>query len=1189
MMLRIALFEIRKRLRWISTYVYFGMFLALAFLLMLVAGGTFKGAAAGFGSGGKVLANAPYALTMFISSISYFGVIVIAALTGQAVHQDFETNSYALFFTSPIKRTAYLGGRLLGAMALLVFIFSSIALGLWLGSLMPFMEPTMVGPNQALAYVQPYLIAVLPNLLFTGAIFFTMATLTRKMFPVYVSSVVLLLGYMIAINLTSQLENKTLASLVDPFGITAMETLTQYWTVAERNTRLVPLSGVYLWNRLLWVGVGLAFLALTFARFRFAHASGAEGSRNRAPEELPEVGPGTIPTLAVTPPRPLSLLPKMAWLNFKETVKNVYFVVIVLAGVLFMAVASQGLMSMYGTSVYPVTHSVLSMVGGAFSLFVIIITTFYSGELVWRERDARTDQLFDALPLPTWLPFLSKLFALIMVQMVLMAVVMVTGLVIQALHGYYNFELDLYAKELFGLKLLRFSMVAVLALTVQSVVQNKYLGYFLMVLYYMVNAMARVLGFEHNLYRYPGTPTTTYSDMNGYGHFLQSALAFNVYWAAFAVLLAVVSRLFWARGMEQSQRGRLTQARVQLSPALKALSAGAALVFVGMGGYIFYNTNVLNKYRTSSDTQELQAGYEKKYKALENVPQPRITALKLAVDLFPEGRAMRMKGTYQLVNKTDKPIPAVLVRVPEDARIHKLAVGSVAQATKEDRLYELLTYELPAPLQPGQSVPLELDLEYRVVGFENETEHDDLVYNGTFVDSRYLPGLGYNPQAELSADDDRRKHGLEPKERMADVNDPEARKNTYLNRDSDWVTFEATVSTSPDQIAITPGYLQREWTENGRRYFEYKAEGKLLNFFSFLSARYAVKRDKWNDVNIEIYYHPGHEYNLDRMVEGVKASLEYFTRNFSPYQHRQVRILEFPRYRTFAQSFANTIPFSEAIGFIAKVDPKDEKDLDYPYYVTSHEVAHQWWAHQVIGGNVQGATVLSETLSQYSALMVMKQKYGADKMKRFLRYELDRYLISRGLERKKELPLARVENQPYIHYQKGSLVMYALQDYVGEDKVNQALAEYIKQVGFQEPPYTNTTELIAQLRKVTPQDLQYLIDDLFEHITLYENRAVSAKATPKDGGYEVKLTVAAKKLRADELGKEQEVGVDDVVDIGVLDDKGGVLLLEKRRVKAGEQELVVSVKQKPAKAGIDPLNKLIDRQPDDNVIAVQTE
>jgi aminopeptidase N len=423
---------------------------------------------------------------------------------------------------------------------------------------------------------------------------------------------------------------------------------------------------------------------------------------------------------------------------------------------------------------------------------------------------------------------------------------------------------------------------------------------------------------------------------------------------------------------------------------------------------------------------------------------------------------------------------------------------------------------------------------------------------------------------------------------MADVNDLEARRNTYIASDSDWVTFEATVSTSPDQIAMAPGYLQREWTENGRRYFHYTMDSPILNFYSFLSARYEVKRDAWNGVAIEVLYHPGHAYNVERMIQAVKDSLDYYTKNFGPYQHRQVRILEFPRYASFAQSFPNTIPYSESIGFIAKVDPKDPEDLDYPYYVTAHEVAHQWWAHQVIGGNVQGSTLMAETLSQYSALMVMKKKYGEEKMGRFLRYELDGYLQGRSFERKREMPLMRVENQAYVHYKKGSLVMYALQDYVGEDNVNRALASYLKKKAFQQPPFTNSPEFLAELRAVTPEHLQYLIGDFFERITLYENRALKATYTELAGGkFEVKVTAHAQKMEATGTGTESPMKLADWLDVGVLDKEGKPLYLKKVQVTQGDVEFTAVVDQRPARAGIDPLHKLIDRKPDDNTVAVE--
>jgi aminopeptidase N len=298
--------------------------------------------------------------------------------------------------------------------------------------------------------------------------------------------------------------------------------------------------------------------------------------------------------------------------------------------------------------------------------------------------------------------------------------------------------------------------------------------------------------------------------------------------------------------------------------------------------------------------------------------------------------------------------------------------------------------------------------------------------------------------------------------------------------------------------------------------------------------------------------------------------------------------VEFPRYDKFAQSFPNTIPYSESMGFIAKVDDKNPKDIDYPFYVTAHEVAHQWWAHQLIGGNTRGATVLSETLAEYSALMVMRKNFGAARMRRFLRYDLNNYLLGRALENKKELPLADNENQGYIHYHKGSLAMYQLQDIVGEDRVNTLLAALLQQHAFHGAPYPSVSVLVDGLRKLVPANQAYLIDDLFETITLHDNRALSAVARKQaDGKYEVTLTVHSAKMRADELGAEKDAPVHDLIDIGVDDKDGNVLIRERKLVERHENTYKLIVSGRPGKAGIDPDNKLIDRKPDDNMVTVE--
>jgi aminopeptidase N len=402
-------------------------------------------------------------------------------------------------------------------------------------------------------------------------------------------------------------------------------------------------------------------------------------------------------------------------------------------------------------------------------------------------------------------------------------------------------------------------------------------------------------------------------------------------------------------------------------------------------------------------------------------------------------------------------------------------------------------------------------------------------------------------------------------------------------RDADFIDFDAIVSTSSDQLAIAPGYLQKEWKQGDRRFFHYKMDSPILNFYSFLSGRYQVKKQNWNGVSLEIWYQKGHAYNLERMFNGMKKSLAYYTTNFSPYQHRQVRIIEFPRYATFAQSFPNTIPFSEGVGFIADVE-SDENNVDYPFYITAHEVAHQWFAHQVTGADVEGSNMLSETLAQYGAIMTLEKEYGEKKIMKFLSYEMDDYLNSRSHESEKEKPLALADiGQGYILYQKGGIVMYGLSKYIGEDSLNSAIRRFVQQYAFKAPPYPTTMDFVQNIRQFTPDSMQYFVSDVFEKIVFYENKISDAKLTSRDTShYSIALTVNSAKKYADSLGKEIPALMNDYVEVGVYDRKGNQLYLQRYKFKQGDNKLSISVTRKPFKVVVDPRHLLFDKRDEDN-------
>jgi hypothetical protein len=1205
MVARILAFEFSQRLRRISTYVYFLVFFALGFLFVLMSGGAFPNATVDFGTGGRVLVTSPFALNLIIMYISFFGVVVSAALAGQATFQDVENNTTAFLYTAPITKFDYLGGRFLGALAVQVVIFTSVGLGAWAGTLMPWLDPARVGPQSALPYLQPYFTLVIPNLILTSAIFFALAALGRKMLPVYAGSVLLLIGYFVATQLSNDLTTSTLAAMVDPFGGNAVGRLTQYWTPFQRNTELIPFTGVLVWNRLLWLAFGAVILGVTYTRFSFSYSPGKA-------KRQPQLDASTTQFIATARALPLThpifstanslrQLVFLTRLQFTETVRSVFFAVLVLAGALLAILSANGINNPFSTPVYPVTWRMLELGGGGFTFFILVIVTFFSGEMAWRERDARLNQIMDALPVREWVFFGSKLCALMLIQVVLVLMVMVSGLIVQLSHGYHHFEFGLYLTDLFGHRLITFWILCVIAFLVHTIVNHKYLGHLIMVLYFVAAIALPQMNFQDYLYLLGESPVPIYSDMNGYGPYAAPLVWFRVYWGIGAVLLAIVINLLWVRGMETGWRNRLRLARGRLSKASTYGLVVFGVLFVAVGGYIYYNTHVLNSYLTTFKIQEARAQYEIKYKQYQTLPQPRVTDIQVDVDLYPEQRLAVFRGKGWLENKTDAPIDRIAVTIwPEDVDViprpridvRTLSFEGGQTPLIEDPALGFYLYRLAKPLPPHGRLALDFALEYPNYGFVNSNPNGDIVRNGSFVSGSYLPFLGYFQDVQLVDDSARRSHGLQKSAGLPKLEDVAARQNNYVSTCADWVNFEGTVSTSPDQIAILPGYLQKEWLQDGRRYFHYKADAPILaGIFSVNSARYAVRRDHWHDVSLEIYYHPTHEFDLDRMMAGMKSTLDYATAAFSPFQFRQLRVIEFPRYGDFAESFPNTIPFSEGIGFITYVDPSKKDAINLPFFVTAHEVGHQWWAHQVVSANTEGATAIVETLAQYTALMVMQHTYGAESMKKFLRYQLDGYLRGRAQEHDEEKPLLRVEpTQGYIHYNKGGTVMYALQDYIGEDRVNQALAAMVKDYAFKGPPYPTSLDMVNYLRNVTPPEFQYLYEDWFETITVFDNRALSASYSPlPDGKYSVHIAVEAKKYRSDGKGQEHLIPLHDLVDIGVLDADGNYLYLQKHKIEQERQEFTVTVNKVPSQAGIDPLIKLIDRNPDDNVTEVKRQ
>ena len=129
----------------------------------------------------------------------------------------------------------------------------------------------------------------------------------------------------------------------------------------------------------------------------------------------------------------------------------------------------------------------------------------------------------------------------------------------------------------------------------------------LMLIFFVSQQTLDRLGFEHNLYQYAGNPGTPLSDMNGQGDFAAYAWWFRAYWTAGAVLLGVLAYALWRRGVGAPLKVRLARVPARMHGMAGAIAAVAAIAMAGLGGWIYYNTNVLNEYRTQLDVERLTA------------------------------------------------------------------------------------------------------------------------------------------------------------------------------------------------------------------------------------------------------------------------------------------------------------------------------------------------------------------------------------------------------------------------------------------------------------------------------------------------------------------------------------------------------------------------------------------------------
>lgn len=1200
MFLSIFKFELKYWLKQPSVYVFSAIFFVLGLGIMAGYAGLFDEGAAS--DGVPKLANSPFNIHHIHNIFKELLLIILPIIIGQGIYRDFDSGIHNVFYSFPFKKTPFLLARFTSSILVVVMISAFIGIGATAGTMIPGVNPELLAPFSIQPYALEYLVFIIPNALFYGMIVFIAVALTRNVYSGFIAVIGIVVVQQILGRIFISMDNLVLFALFDPFGHTAVQYYTHTWTMVEQNRLLLPVDGLVFYNRLTWFVISAFVFVAGFKMFSFTQGINLFnfGSKKNIKHSDQHGRLARIDLPLIRQDFSFGAQFKMCWrlsiADFKYILNSGPFMVILIIGFASVLFTLSQINPPYATKLLPTTWLMLMFPLFFFLIVVNLLTFLYAGMLVNRSKAAKMNQLLDASPVSNTVLLVSKFLALVKMQIVLLALVAIAGILVQTFNGYFDYKFGLYLFHLFVLNLVGCVIWACLAMLVQTIFTNPYLGLFLLIIGSVGVGELQLLGIESALLKYNQNPDPnflmSYSDMGGYGAGLVPFLAYKFYWLFGGLILLFVAWMFWVRGITGSFSERLFIAKNRINGASISVLTILIVSFL-TSGFVIYS---FDSQDAINDTQVSQNQYFNEDEFLR-LPQPRITDVRLKMDIYPDSRDFKAIGEYVLVNKTGRNLDSIIITPHPDVK-SSFKLNNPHERYDFSPQKKVQLFVLRDELLPNDT----LILNFEVVNYENTPfkKNSPIEANGTFLTSHmFAPKIGFqNDQPQ-----------------MPDPGDSLALQNMYRAPDADFINFEAIVGTSKVQTAIAPGYLQRTWIEGDRKYFHYKSSTKVTNDYVFNSGVYDVYEDDWKDpnsgqhVDLAIYHHPSHTYNLERMMNGLKAGLDYNAANFAPYQHQQARIVEYSRsLGNYGQSYANTLPLSE-YSFVADIDLSAKGNLDKLYGGIAHEIAHQWWGHQAIPAGAIGYAMVTESMSEYVALKVIEKEYGLDMLRTYTRLSMEKYLKQRSKVKGQEHPLMDNHGQDEAHvaYEKGSLAMYALSDYLGEKNFNAIVKAYMKAVRFKKAPYTTGREMAAFIKEQMPDSLKYLAHDLFETVTLYDNQVIGAKSKEvSEGEYEIEIEFKISKFRSGQGGQrlyaeiQQQKGqgkgdgslpLKDYIELAVFTaDQYGQRqedYLKKHLITESNNKLVIRLDKQPTEVAVDPYFKLIDTNLKDNFIQVQ--
>lgn len=1110
--------------------------------------------------------NGPYVYTVLVGMLSLLSIFTATLFCAGVVLRDTANRMDAIVFSTAVRRlpffTVRFAGLLLAALLMLVLAVTGMALATLL------QNPEVLGPHRAAYIIQPLLVFGLPNVLFATSVIFCTALLTRNLKAVYAAGLLLYILYLTASILGnspmiagSNLKTGTDSLwplLSDPFGLAALFGETRNWNDVQRNTQLFPLSGIFLWNRVIWTMISLLLLAVSYRYFNFRQPQPAALRRRSSAALRLATGYRAMQVHPQGYGYAAKAFRSQLGLDAQSLFRSIPFMVMLALWIFLYGIELKDSLfsGPMGIRAYPFTGIVIEELRPMRPAMLLII--FCAAELLWRERASGMHGLIYATPVPHALMWGAKCAALVLLIGVMIVANVAIGISLQLLNGFTTIEPLVYLQLVYysGLPLLLFAVLAVLILTLTP---NKYAGMLFCLVPAMIITFGKTLGLEHPMLRFGDVPELAWSYMNGFGHYREAFNWYMVYWGGLAVMFALLTIAVWP-AVQRRWLQRMKAVPAQLGKRGFFIAGIAMLLTCAAGTYIFYETG----FRSKAAKKEWRMAYERKYRPVADLPQPVIKAVKVAVDVYPANAWYRVKGSFLLKNETTSPLSKIWIDIDENIQTIQLHMPGVAKQEQDERFHQHWLH-LEKPLQPGDTTHLDFAMEVSRNGFKTFNSEHTVVSNGTYIElEKYVPALGYDEGYELSGQLDRRQAGLPPR-----TDTPSTDDAYHL------IDFAAVISTPANQQAITVGELQKTWIDGDRRYSDYKTRRPVNFMFAISAAEYAVHEEKYNGIRLRALYHPGHAGNLPAIIQGAKDALDYCHKNFGAYPLPYLHLAEIPHYKGAATAYPGLLFLAERILFLSNFS--DSGRVNQAYAIAAHETAHQWWANMPAPVHGPGDAMLTESLAKYTEAMVMEKRFGKAYLSDYFRVDNHMYLVLRSMYGK-ELPLIQTNDQPFVHYQKGGMVLYRLKENLGETHVNRALQQLVAQHAWPGKK-VRPADLLHALQTGADSGAMRLIDECLQQVVVYDLQIKSLGAARLPGG-QYRLDLQVNIARKDAAGNP--LPVDGRFDIGVLDKAGKLIYAQPHHFSNAETRLSLTVGKEPGAVAIDPYQYVLDENPANN-------